>query len=56
MDMCNSWTTLEKAEKRLNPGREIGFIRMCNSEYVMRVQTLILSFETSSFIIKLTEF
>ena len=37
-------------------GWEIGLIWICNSEYVMTMQTLIPSFETSSFIIKLTEF
>ena len=43
-------------KKKLNPGWEVGFIWICNSEYVMRMQTLIPSFETSSFIIKLAEF
>ena len=47
---------LRRTKKKLNPGWEVGFIWICNSEYVMRMQTLILSFETSSFIIKLTEF
>ena len=57
-DCVQKWflTWFAQNKKKLTPGWEVGFIWICNSEYVMRMQTLIPSFETSSFIIKLAEF